>query len=128
MEVSEVVPTLPPGSPQNDCTDTNTCKEFDVRLTSYPRGNPMVYKGGHWWPICSLDFFPTGFSSGGQKNVIDSMCQAMGYLGRAGLHHTRRRILSPMTDSNNTKIFDGKNSNPGPEYYDRDAIYMGKCD
>ena len=64
---------------EGDCTETSSCPHLDVRLTSYPRGSPMVYLGGEWHPMCYLDF---------NSSMVDSICKKMGYLGEANINGT----------------------------------------
>lgn len=49
-----------------------TNKEFTVKLSAYPRGNPLVFISGDWRPICGHWFWNT-------NDGATTVCQSVGY-------------------------------------------------
>merc|ERR1719161_457189 len=67
-------PTKKTKKPTPEPAPTPDCKDWDVRLDSYPTGRPKFLKGGEWYDVCGKDHWDTNAGA-------DAACKKMGYTG-----------------------------------------------
>ena len=88
-----------------------SCEDWDVRLTSYPTGEPEIFLDGSWHGICGFAFW---YGNGPQK-----ICTRLGYTSGSVNHADSSSSHYPLTKDSffiGTCLKSGE-TGPGPARY-----------